>query len=192
MRVYVWRVVSDADRKSGSAGSSLLMISSQNWEYSKYQCPFRTDLVKCSTKIEHVYQLVIKDSDHQNFCDSFFMVNPRLMIKQGMLGSADFKMVTRAINYVILNMFASDISVTKLVVTDNEVITSEETCLLPTVLQRTPFIGPAQTLMEFFGKNLHRTGANKCLETYIANEWVQEHTSDTHYFNGCLPEDSNV
>eukprot|EP01034_Spumella_vulgaris_P025471 gene25471-31937_t len=81
----------DADRQSGFKSASLLNISSDLWPYAKYQFPFRADLITSTLKNEPPptmtsHDMVLKGSDHQNFCDTYLICHKSLLAKPTVIG----------------------------------------------------------------------------------------------------------
>ena len=76
-------------RKQGSS-APMLMVSSHKWESAKWQCPYRLELYEMSKKTAiFMMDLILMESNHQNFCDSHYIASHFLMKGGAMLGSKD-------------------------------------------------------------------------------------------------------
>jgi hypothetical protein len=105
--------VHDNDRESGSANADLVFISSELWDKSRYQAPYRKDLCsKTNGKLKakggggiKTYQLTIRQSDHQNYCETYLLVNSLLLKKENFLGPIDHMLCAEAYQQIMLRYF---------------------------------------------------------------------------------------
>lgn len=103
----------DNDRESGSANADLVFISSELWDKSRYQAPYRKDLCsKTNGKLKakggggiKTYQLTIRQSDHQNYCETYLLVNSLLLKKENFLGPIDHMLCAEAYQQIMLRYF---------------------------------------------------------------------------------------
>lgn len=117
----------DEDRRHGS-NCPILMISSEHWNLTKHQAPFRKDL-KLSTidkltqsksthhshhldSFRHPFVVTILGSDHLNYCDMMYLSSPLLMTRPNYLGKTNPYHFAAAKDHLILRFFtaSSDIS----------------------------------------------------------------------------------
>lgn len=95
--------LSDETRLKGSS-APILFLSAQSWPSGPYQSPFREDLVARSMGVPAV-DIILEGSNHQNFCDSHLICNPRLMKGGAFLGDADAKDLNDIIDAAIIGFF---------------------------------------------------------------------------------------
>ena len=93
-------------RKEGS-NAPMLMLSSHKWPSAKWQCPYRLELCESSkNKSKLVIDMILTESNHQNFCDSHYIASHFLMKGGALLGKADNpKDVIDAIDACIVGFF---------------------------------------------------------------------------------------
>eukprot|EP01031_Cornospumella_fuschlensis_P030264 gene30264-36571_t len=82
--------VPDALRKRGiQDGVGILKLSAQRWGAGKYQAPFRADVIERSRRLKAGYDMIIKDTDHQNFCEAYLLANHVVMYRPNTLGGLE-------------------------------------------------------------------------------------------------------
>ncbi len=101
----------DKDRKNGAL-TSVLAISSDIWSAAPYQAAFRRDYLLHTTQKNNFtcYQYYLKDTDHQNFCDTYCLANKWLLRRPSVLGPANRKLTTSALDTMTLEFFLYNMS----------------------------------------------------------------------------------
>lgn len=89
---------------SSPFGPKVLFLTSDKWPIAAYQAPFRhTFLKKCHRN--NVFNIVILDTSHQNFCDTHLLARPFLMRGGSKLDKVDPFDNVEAMNEVLCNFF---------------------------------------------------------------------------------------
>jgi hypothetical protein len=115
----------DEDRRRGSH-CPVLMISSEHWNLTKHQAPFRKDfkqntIQKLSKSSEdsplvdphshrHPLAVTVLDSDHLNYCDMVYLSSPLLMTRTNYLGKTNPYTFSVAKDHLILRFFHASAS----------------------------------------------------------------------------------
>jgi hypothetical protein len=118
----------DADRRKGS-NCPILMISSEHWNLTKHQAPFRKDLkdntIQKLTQFDgshqphhahhlesfrHPFVVTILGSDHLNYCDMVYLSSPLLMTRANYLGSTNPYHFSVAKDHLVLRFFIASAS----------------------------------------------------------------------------------
>jgi hypothetical protein len=111
----------DDDRRKGS-NCPILMISSEHWNLTKHQAPFRKDLKqntiqKRTQELEgshhthhldsfhHPFVVTILGSDHLNYCDMVYLTSPLLMTRANYLGKTNPYHFSVAKDHLVLRFF---------------------------------------------------------------------------------------
>lgn len=102
--------VPDVLRERGIQGPvAMLKLSAEQWVWGKYQVPFRQDVMKRSQELRVGLDLVIRQSDHQNFCEVYYLAHPWLLRRPNILGSVDPWQHDRVIHGILASFFAAAI-----------------------------------------------------------------------------------
>lgn len=96
----------DKDRRNGAL-APVLAISSDIWSAAPYQAAFRRDYMRNTTQKNNFtcYQYYLKDTDHQNFCDTYCLASKWLLRRPAVLGPANRKLTTSALDTMTLEFF---------------------------------------------------------------------------------------
>jgi hypothetical protein len=102
----------------GSLSANLLVLSSEFWEVGVYQAPFRKELCENTRNNRkdnsttngsdanvNVFNLTMRGSDHQNFCDTHLLGSTTILRKQNFLGSANPFQCVSARDHLTLRFF---------------------------------------------------------------------------------------
>ena len=99
----------DADRKRGAL-ASILTISSDIWSVAPYQAAFRRDFLRNTSKELTRCQYYLTGTDHQNFCDTWMLANKWVLRRPAVLGPANRKLTTSALDTMTLEFFLYNMS----------------------------------------------------------------------------------
>lgn len=110
----------DEDRKRGS-NCPILMVSSEHWNLTKHQAPFRKDFKQNTIEkltqsslthhshhfdyFRHPFVVTMLDSDHLNYCDMMYLSSPLLMTRANYLGKTNPYHFAAAKDHLILRFF---------------------------------------------------------------------------------------
>lgn len=113
----------DDDRRKGS-NCPILMISSEHWNLTKHQAPFRKDLKDNTIQkraqenegshhshhfdsFHHPFVVTILGSDHLNYCDMVYLTSPLLMTRANYLGKTNPYHFSVSKDHLILRFFTA-------------------------------------------------------------------------------------
>lgn len=168
-------------RQRGLQGPvSVLNMSAELWQWGKYQAPFRADVLKNSQKMHVGFDMVVKEANHQNFCEVFVLANPWLMRKAGVLGSVNPRKANRAMNAIICAFFRSSL----LNGQDESKLMEETESAKQSSRSKTDH------LLEFCCKSVHgQQEVKSFMEQFIVHESEIENFADYTVFNRVLKSD---